>query len=418
VPHVQNEANERSWRLREKKERRQRADRARMRLADAGRWRELEASGEYTWPETNLNDDHWAVVRRHGVSEDIASAAGLVSIHSPEDRASLGGSISRRSPLPALGLPISELGLPVVRHWLLRPDEPRLSRETGQWVKYENPARSGNPLYVLPSDRERVLFSVDPLWITEGIFDALALESNGCAAIGLTAGVFGWMSSKRPHPWWRFVHLAGRPVNIVFDADQTHKPNVRQAAVRLEEFLLTQGALPTNIQIPDADDVSDYIARGGDPRDLLPYQPPDSRLYLLATEIIDAQHAGTKHKLAMALLADMRRNGTTNTSRPMTQLGKRVDVSYDSAQDFGAAIGAGTMPPFREDGWHFWSKHLKSRVIALDESYLLRWGQERTALLRPCVECGDVLPPSKSTRKYCSGACRTRAHRRGRTPSL
>jgi hypothetical protein len=68
VPHVQNEANERSWRLREKKERRQRADRARMRLADAGRWRELEASGEYTWPETNLNDDHWAVVRRHGVS--------------------------------------------------------------------------------------------------------------------------------------------------------------------------------------------------------------------------------------------------------------------------------------------------------------------------------------------------------------
>ena len=298
----------------------------------------------------HLNDNHWAVVRGHGISEEIATAAGLLSVQTPEDRVSLGRPVSRRSPLPALGLPISELGLPVVRHWLLRPDEPRFSKKSREKVKYENPPRSGNPLYVLPSDRERVLHSVEPLWITEGIFDALALESKGCTAIGLTAGAFGWMSQKRPHLWWSFVRLADRRVNIVFDADQTAKPTVREAAVRLEEFLLSNGAVPTNIEVPDAEDVSDYIANGGDPRDLLPYQPPDSRLYLLAAEIIDAMHAGTTHRLATALLADMRRQATTNSSRSMTNLAERAGVGYDSAQSFGAAIGAGTMPPLCRGG--------------------------------------------------------------------
>jgi hypothetical protein len=404
------EYEERREKQREK-ERRRRAERDRW-LADEARWRELQESGEHTWPEVHLNDNHWAVVRSHGVSEEIATAAGLVSIQTPEDRASVREPISRRSPLPALGLPISEVGLPVVRHWLLRPDEPRLSKKSGDKVKYENPARSGNPLYVLPSDRERVLFSVDPLWITEGIFDALALESMGCAAIGLTAGAFGWMSQERPHPWWRFVRLADRRVNIVFDADQTAKPTVREAAVRLEEFLLSKGALPTNIEVPDADDVSDYIAKDGDPRDLLPYQPPDSRLYLLAAEIIDAQHAGTTRKLATALLADMRRLATTSSSRSMTNLARHAGVGYDSGQSFGAAIGAGTMPPFVADGWHFWDEHRKSRIIALDEAYLLRWERDRDALLRRCAQCGGPLPASKSTREYCSGACRTGAHRR------
>jgi hypothetical protein len=404
-------------RRRERRLEKDRQRRGRRELADEVRWRELEARGEHAWPEMHLNDNHWVVVRSHGVSEEIATAAGLRSVQKPEDRASLAEPISRRSPLPALGLPISELGLPVVRHWLLRPDEPRLSKKSGEEVKYENPARSGNPLYVLPSDRERVLISVEPLWITEGIFDALALESMGCAAIGLTAGAFGWMSQKRPHPWWRFVRLADRRVNIVFDADQTAKPIVREAAVRLEEFLLSKDALPTNIEVPGADDISDYIAKGGDPRDLLPYQPPDSRLYVLAAEIIDAMHAGTTHKLATALLADMRRQATTNSSRSMTNLAERAGVGYDSAQSFGAAIGAGTMPPFDAEGWHFWSEHLKSRIIALDEAYLLSWERDRDALMRRCAQCGGPLPPSKSTREYCSGACRTRAHRRRKRSS-
>jgi hypothetical protein len=169
VPGVLEEDEERRRKQREK-ERRRRARRGR-RLADEGHWRELEASCEPTWPETNLADDHWAVVRGHGVSEDIAGTAGLTSIRTPEDRASLTEPISRWSPLPALGMPISQLGLPVVRQWLLRPDRPRFSKKRSEVVKYENPARSGNPLYVLPSDRERVLFSLDPLWITEGIFD-------------------------------------------------------------------------------------------------------------------------------------------------------------------------------------------------------------------------------------------------------
>jgi hypothetical protein len=177
VPFVLEEYEKRREKQREK-ERRRRTSRARRRLADEKRWRELQESGEHTWPEMKLNDNHWAVVRGHGVSEEIARAAGLVSIQTPEDRALVGEPISRWSPLPALGLPISELGLPVVRHWLLRPDEPRFSKKTGEKAKYEHPGRTGNPLYVVPSDRERILSSVDPLWITDVSVTVLVIEAR------------------------------------------------------------------------------------------------------------------------------------------------------------------------------------------------------------------------------------------------
>jgi hypothetical protein len=71
VPFVLEEYEKRREKQREK-ERRRRTSRARRRLADEKRWRELQESGEHTWPEMKLNDNHWAVVRGHGVSEEIA----------------------------------------------------------------------------------------------------------------------------------------------------------------------------------------------------------------------------------------------------------------------------------------------------------------------------------------------------------
>ncbi len=62
------------------------------------------------------------------------------------------------------------------------------------------------------------------------------------------------------------------------------------------------------------------------------------------------------------------------------------------------------MPPLLADGWHFWSEHLKSRIIRLDVAHLLRWERDREALLRRCAECGRALPPSRSTLQYCTGS--------------
>jgi Domain of unknown function (DUF3854) len=317
------------------------------------RWRErLHLSG---WPATELDDVHWEVVEEHGVSEEIATAAGLRSIRSRLVRDVLPGHVPRRAPLPALGIPIPDLGAPVVWSWLLRPDEPRVDNR-GKRRKYENvTVQAWRPFYILPADADRVLSSSAELWITEGVFDALALESKGCAALGLTAGTWGWKSDGRPHDDWAKVNLEDRPLKIAFDADQLENPHVRRAALGLEEFLVSQGALPSNIEVVGAEDLSDYIAKGGDPTLLLPYPPFDNEPFEIAREVIKSLHTGTKYQLAMALLDDMWRQGLRKSSRSMLQLAGIADVSPTSAWRFGRAIASGDLPPFAADGWQPWS---------------------------------------------------------------
>jgi Domain of unknown function (DUF3854) len=372
------------------------------------RWREkFQLSG---WPATELNDVHWEVVKEHGVSEEIATIAGLRSIKSDWVRDLLPGHVSRRAPLPALGIPIAELGMHVVWSWLLRPDEPRVDNR-GKRRKYENvTGQAWTPFYILPVDADRVLSSRAELWITEGVFDALALESKGCAALGLTAGTWGWKSDGRPHDLWAKVSLENRPVKIAFDADQLENPHVRLAALELERFLVSQGAVPSNIEVAGAEDLSDYIAKGGDPDLLLPYPPIDKEPFELAREVIKSLHSGTRYQLAIALLDDMWRQGLRKSSRSMMQLAGIANVSQQSAWRFGRAVASGDLPPFAADGWHSWSKGRKSRILMLNAAPLDTW--KKGGSIRNCVECQQRLPAgSRLTRRYCSDRCRKRASR-------
>jgi Domain of unknown function (DUF3854) len=379
---------------------------------DRQRWRErLQLSG---WPATELDEVHWEVVKEHGVSEEIATVAGLRSIKSDWVRDVLPGHVSRRAPLPALGIPVAELGMQIVWSWLLRPDEPRVDNR-GKRRKYENvTGQAWRPFYILPADTDRVLSSSAELWITEGVFDALALESKGCAALGLTAGTWGWKSDGSPHDDWAKVNLEDRPVKIAFDADQLENPHVRLAALGLEDFLVSQGALPSNIEVVGAEDLSDYIARGGDPDLLLPYPPIDNEPFEVAREVIKFLHTGTRYELAMALLDDMWRQGLRKSSRSMMQLAGIAHVSPTSAWRFGRAIASGDLPPFAADGWQPWSNGWGSRILILDMGALVRWKEK--ALSRHCAECQEILPAgARMTRTYCSPRCRKRASR-GRGP--
>jgi hypothetical protein len=364
------------------------------RLAEEHRhsWRErLQLSG---WPTTELEDDHWEVVEEHGVSKEIATVAGLRSIRSDWVRDILPGHVSRRAPLPALGIPIADLGVPVVWSWLLRPDEPRVDNR-GKRRKYENvTGEAWRPFYVLPGDADRVLSSSAELWITEGVFDALALESKGCAALGLTAGTWGWKSDGRPHEDWAKVNLEDRPVKIAFDADQLENPHVRRAALGLEEFLVSRGALPSNIEVVGAEDLSDYIAKGGDPDLLLPYPPSDNEPFDVARDVIKSLHTGTRYQLAMALLDDMWRQGLRKSSRSMTQLAGIAGVSPQSAWRFGRAVASGDLPPFAADGWHSWSNGWKSRILILDKATL--GASKGGSSIRNCVGCHQTCRQARA----------------------
>jgi hypothetical protein len=373
--------------------------------------RRVQAGREQTsvWPEACLNEAHLMIARRHGLTDEVVAAAGLRSVDTNEARSMLPGCVSQLAPLPALGIPIADLGVPHVGSWLLRPDQPR-SDKRGRPIKYENVRGAAwRPFYVLPNDGSRVLSSNDELWITEGVFDALALESKGCAALGLTAGVFGWLAGGRPRDEWARINLRGRSVKIAFDADQTENPLVRQAATRLASFLSTGGALPVNIQLP-AGDLSDYVAGGGDPLDLVSYPPVDQEPYMIARDIIDDRYGGTRYKLAVALLNDMQMQGLEKSSRSMRRLARMAGVSKHSAERFGREVALGELPPFAADGWHRWNNGWNSRILILETVSLdaLKEGGS----IRTCVQCHQRLPAgSRSTRQYCSDRCRKRASR-------
>jgi hypothetical protein len=356
-----------------------------------------------------LNEAHLKVAKRHGLSYEVLGAAGLRSIETSEARDILPGRISKLAPLPALGIPVADLGKQQVGSWLLRPDRPRLDKR-GKPIKYENVRGAAwRPFYVLPEDGSRVLSSSDELWVTEGVFDALALESKGCAALGLTAGVFGWLAGGRPRDEWAGINLRGRSVKVAFDADQIENPLVRDAATRLTRFLSAEGALPINIQL-EGGDVSDYVAGGGDPLDLVAYPPVDQQPYVVARDTIDGRYTGTRYRLAVALLNDMQLQGLKRSYLSMRRLARVAGVSRHSAERFGREVVVGELPPFAADGWHSWNNGWNSRILILEPASLD--GSKRGGSIRDCVECHQRLPAgSRSTRMYCSDRCRKRASR-------
>jgi hypothetical protein len=154
-----------------------------------------DAARTNSWPETSLNEVHRQLARSHGLTDDIVAAAGLRSVETSDERAMLPGGVPA-SRLPALGFPIAELDEPVVDAWLFRLDRPDKDKR-GRPMRYVNVTGKGwTPFYVLPKDAVRVLSSSTELWITEGAFDALALESKGLPALGLsTLRVFSGPSS-------------------------------------------------------------------------------------------------------------------------------------------------------------------------------------------------------------------------------
>jgi hypothetical protein len=123
----------------------QRRRQARRDLAvEEARWRRFERARTGSWPKSWLNEDHLQVAREHGVSADVASAAGLLSLETGEHRRNLADPVSKYAPLPALGLPVADFGHPVVNYWVLRPDKPRISG--GDPVKYDHPSDVRNAL--------------------------------------------------------------------------------------------------------------------------------------------------------------------------------------------------------------------------------------------------------------------------------
>jgi uncharacterized protein DUF3854 len=152
--------------------------------------------------------------------------------------------------------------------WSFRPDEPD-PENTGR--KYEQPSKHyggpGNILDVHPRMRHLIDATSAEISFVEGIKKADALTSRGVLAVAIT-GVWNWLSDGQPIADMLEIPLDGRRVNICFDSDMLHNPNVQDAARRLAEHLIGRGAEVFIAYLPDKPDGSkmgadDFFVAGG-----------------------------------------------------------------------------------------------------------------------------------------------------------
>jgi hypothetical protein len=115
----------------------------------------------------------------------------------------------------------------------------------GHAVKYLQPRRSGVRLYFVGRCLERVLYSDEPLWITEGEKKACCVAQLGFPVVGIT-GVHGWHAKGSCLLLSDFdaIGLAGRVIELLPDSDYQTNAQVEHAIRSLAYALVARGAKP------------------------------------------------------------------------------------------------------------------------------------------------------------------------------
>lgn len=182
------------------------------------------------------------------ISDEVMQARGYASLHP---------SSTELSDYQPQQLPSTGLWVPGFTVWgektagQFRPDQPRVIND--RVLKYETPVGASNYLDVHPTIRERVVGSVEPLIVTEGVKKADSTISRGLLCLALS-GVWNWrgaivgdsgatkvLTDFDEIPW------KGRVVVVAFDSDQEENEQVKLAANRLCAVLYKRGASPRSV---------------------------------------------------------------------------------------------------------------------------------------------------------------------------
>ncbi|WP_168219370.1 DUF3854 domain-containing protein [Limnoglobus roseus] len=163
-------------------------------------------------------------------------------------------------------------------HATVKPDKPRGRKGKPGVIKYENPFRRPNRLYVPAGALTALPNPVTPLLITEGCKKALAATQHGFPCVSLP-GVWSWVAPrpevagkkvgrKELFDDLKAISWRDRPAVIVFDSDAAENPAVKRAERELAAALRREGAVVQIIRLPVEPDgtkngLDDFLVRHG-----------------------------------------------------------------------------------------------------------------------------------------------------------
>jgi len=115
----------------------------------------------------------------------------------------------------------------------------------GHALKYLQPRGTPPRLYFVASCLERVLWSDEPLWITEGEKKACCVAQLGYPVVGIV-GVHGWHAKGSCLLLSDFdaIRLRARVIELLPDSDYQTNPDVERAIRSLGYALAARGARP------------------------------------------------------------------------------------------------------------------------------------------------------------------------------
>lgn len=224
-----------------------------------------------------LEERHLQQLKSSAISPEIVAERGYRSIPpgSLYDWRQLAGQLHSDDLLKkvlhqgALAFPLYRVGAENPFTWVLRPDQPRKSRDNKD-IKYEYPKGRPNILDILPRYRAALGNPAIDIWLTEGAkkADALATAYEGLIVPVNENGVWGWRSKGRVLDDFRSIVWEGRRVILAPDGDVKHNKQVYQAVQRSARLFTAWGAaevlillLPSEKNGPKIG-VDDYLAQG------------------------------------------------------------------------------------------------------------------------------------------------------------
>ena len=216
---------------------------------------------------SGLSEEHRReILEESAVSLEVAAARGYRTVTRLADVPDAFSSWQRR-----LGLLVPTFSPDTqTRDYQLKPKKP-ITRKDGRKPKYESTQASSPILDVNPLMLDEVRNGTGDLYVTEGAKKVDALASWGLAAVGVI-GVHNFAvkgtKGTEPLPCWRHVHLNGRTVIVVYDADSRINPSVQLGLELGAAMLEALGARVLVVYLPpvEGDDkagVDDYKAAGG-----------------------------------------------------------------------------------------------------------------------------------------------------------